>query len=143
MKIKRKWHLWSVSIFMIFIYFMGIYDFFMMLSHNNAYYESHGYGQAVIEYFTNYPLYFMIFWIINLLAGFISPILLILKDERSKNLALISAISDTILLILTFSFRNRWNVLGSSIAAFDFFILAITFALYFYCRYTFKKNRRV
>jgi hypothetical protein len=63
-----------------------------------------------------------------------------LKDIRSKYLALVSAIADTILLILTFTFRNRWDVLGSGVAAFDFFILAITFGLYFYCRYVFKRN---
>lgn len=141
MKTGGKWHLWSIAIFMIFIYLMGVYDFFMMLSHNKAYYASHGYGQGVIKYFTNYPFYFMIFWIINLLAGFISPILLILKDEHSKNLALLSVIADMILLILTFTFRNRWNVLGSRIAVFDFFILAITFGLYLYCRYVFNKIR--
>ncbi len=137
--VSRKWHLWIVSIFMIFMYFMGIYDFFMMLSHNKAYFASHGYGQVVIEYFTNYPLYFMVFWIVNLLAGFISPILLILKDERSKNLALISTIADAILLILTFAFRNRWYALGIRVAVFDFFILVITFGLYLYCRYIFKE----
>lgn len=139
MKVSRKWHLWSISIFMIFIYSMGIYDFFMMLSHNKSYYLSHGYGQGVIEYFTNYPFYFMIFWIANLLAGFISPILLVLKDERSKRLALISVIADVIFLILTFSFKNRWSILGSGVAVFDFFILTITLGLYLYCRYFFKK----
>jgi hypothetical protein len=119
---------------------MGIYDFFMMLAHNQTYYETHGYGSKVVDYFTNYPIYFMIFWIVNLLAGFLSPVLLMLKDIRSKYLALVSAIADTILLILTFTFRNRWDVLGSGVAAFDFFILAITFGLYFYCRYVFKRN---
>jgi len=77
----------------------------------------------------------MIFWIVNLLAGFISPILLILKDEHSKNLALISVIADMVLLILTFTLRNRWSVLGSGIAVFDFFILAITLGFYLYSRY--------
>lgn len=141
MNVNRKWHLWVISIFIIFIYFMGIYDFFMMLSHNKAYYASHGYGLEVIKYFTNYPFYFMIFWITNLLAGFISPILLILRNEFSKKLALISGIADIILMILTFTFRNRWNVLGSKVAAFDLLILIITFILYLYCRYTFKRTR--
>ncbi len=139
MKISRKWHLWIIALFMIFIYVMGIYDFFMMLSHNQTYYASHKYGQEVIKYFTNYPFYFMIFWIANLLAGFMSPILLIFKNIYAKYLALISTVADVILLLFTFTLRNRWNVLGSGVAAFDLFILSLTFGLYLYCRYVFKK----
>lgn len=140
MKISNKWHLWVIALFMMFIYIMGIYDFVMMLSHNKSYYASHAYGEAVIKYFTNYPIYFMIFWIVNLLTGFLSPILLILRNLHSKNLAFISVIADLILLILTFTLRDRWHVLGSGVAMFDFFILAFTFGLYLYCRYFFKKT---
>ena len=140
MKISRKWHLWIIAFCMIFIYIMGIYDFFMMLSHNQTYYASHGYGQEVIKYFTNYPLYFMIFWIANLLAGFMSPIFLIFKNIYSKYLALISTVADAILLLLTFTLRNRLAVLGSGVAGFVIFILASTFGFFLYCTYVFKKN---
>lgn len=139
MSINGQWHLWVIALFMLFMYAMGIYDIFMMLSHNQAYYTSHGYGQEVTSYFTDYPIYFMVFWIVNLLAGVTSPILLMFKDARSKYFALIAAIADAILLLLTFTFRNRWDVLGSGVAIFDLFILAFTFGLYLYCRHIFKK----
>src|SRR5574344_2294631 len=104
---KIKWYGYTFILFVLFMYIMGIYDFFMMLSHNSEYYLSHNYGKEVIEYFTNYPIYFMIFWIVNLLTGFISPLLLTLKKKLSKYLALVSSISQLILLLLTFAFRNR------------------------------------
>ena len=80
---KIKWYGYTFILFVLFMYIMGIYDFFMMLSHNSEYYLSHNYGKEVIEYFTNYPIYFMIFWIVNLLTGFISPLLLTLKKKLS------------------------------------------------------------
>lgn len=135
---KIKWYGYTFILFVLFMYIMGIYDFFMMLSHNSEYYLSHNYGKEVIEYFTNYPIYFMIFWIVNLLTGFISPLLLTLKKRLSKYLALVSSISQLILLLLTFAFRNRLEVLGLNIAIFDIFILLMTFGFYIYCKYIFK-----
>lgn len=124
------------SLFMIFMYAMGIYDLFMMLSHNSSYYQAHNYGQSVIDYFTNYPLPFLILWIINLIAGILAPVLLfILKNKKiAKNIALTSTIADTLLLLGTFLLKNRFAVLGLNIALFDLFILFLTFGYYLFCR---------
>ncbi|GBF74515.1 hypothetical protein PA598K_02865 [Paenibacillus sp. 598K] len=131
---KRPWHLWPIVLFVGFMYVMGIYDFFMMLSHNEGYYADHSYDQAVVEYFTNYPIYFMVFWIANLLAGVLAPITLTFNPKWAKNLAWISSVAGLILLLLTFTFRNRLSVLGGGVAAFDIFILLMTVSFYFYCR---------
>lgn len=131
---KRPWHLWLVALFVAFMYAMGCYDFVMMLTHNAVYYVSHGYGPEVVVYFTNYPFYFLICWVANLLCGFVAPILLILKKPKgAKQTALMSAIADALLLAGTFALRNRFAVLGANIALFDIFILAMTFAFYLYC----------
>ncbi|WP_128660010.1 hypothetical protein [Paenibacillus sp. 598K] len=131
---KRPWHMWPIVLFVAFMYVMGIYDFFMMLSHNVDYYADHNYGQAVVEYFTDYPIYFMVFWIANLLAGVLAPITLPFNLKWGKNLAWISSVAGLILLLLTFIFRNRLSVLGAGIAAFDIFILLMTVGLYLYSR---------
>lgn len=136
MIIKRNsWHLWLISFFVLFLYSMGIYDLFMMLSHNQNYYVSHGYGKQVVDYFTNYPIYFLVLWVTNLLGGFFSPLLLIIRSKWAKTLALISMVADLFLLLFTFIFRNRLLVLGVGVAGFDIFILGITFGWYLYCRY--------
>lgn len=140
MIVKRKWLLWVISLFMLFMYSMGIYDFFMMLSHNTSYYASHGYGEIVVKYFTDYPIYFMIFWIVNLVCGFSAPVLLLLGKRTSKIVALISTIADLILIISTSIFRNRFEVLGINVFIFDIFILLITICFYFYCRHIYKER---
>ncbi|MDP4145406.1 MAG: hypothetical protein Q8936_13135 [Bacillota bacterium] len=130
---KTPWHLWIISIFFIFIYAYGVYDYFMMLGHNVDYYNARGYGENVVKYFTNYPIPFLILYTTNVLTGLLAPILLLFKKKIAASIALVSAVSDTLLLILTFLFRNRLNVLGISIAIFDIGIAIITFGLYFYC----------
>lgn len=137
---KRPWHLWLIVLFVGFIYSMGIYDFFMMLSHNQDYYTAHNYGQAVVEYFTNYPAYYMVFWITNLLTGIAAPITLIFNLKQAKRFAFISWVADLILLLLTFTFRNRLEILGTDVAVFDVFILLMTFGLYLYCRIMNKRK---
>ena len=51
---KLKWHGILFALFMLFIYIMGTYDLFMMLSHNEAYYLNKGYGESIHNYFTDY-----------------------------------------------------------------------------------------
>ena len=130
---KAPWHLWFIAIFFTFIYTNGIYDYFMMLGHNMYYYNAKGYGSAVVQYFTNYPIPYLILYTTNIFAGFLASIILLFKKKTATSVAFVSAISDTLLLILTFLFRNRLNVLGMNIALFDIGIAIITFGLYFYC----------
>lgn len=136
---KMKWYSVIFALFVIFMYAMGIYDFFMMLGHNSAYYASHGYGENVAEYFTNYPLFFLVFWIANLIFGILSPILYLFKRRLCMNAAFISALADAVLIALTCIFRNRIGILGWHIFVFDLFILAMTFCFGMFCRSTYKK----
>lgn len=137
---KAPWHLWFIGIFFIFMYANGVYDYFMMLGHNVNYYNTKGYGESVVQYFTNYPIPFLILYTTNIFAGILAPILLLFKKKIAIYFALVSAISDTVLLFLTFLFRNRLNVLGLNIALFDIGIAVITFGLYFYCNKMKKKG---
>ena len=127
-------HLWLISLFFLFIYSIGIYDFFMVLGHNEAYYNSNNFGPAVVEYFTDYPLIPLFFWATNLLSGFIAPILLLFRSKWALKAAFVSAISIIILQLITFTFMNRWNVLGPWISMFDIVILILTVLFYFYCK---------
>lgn len=131
---KLKWYGVLFALFILCIYIMGIYDLFMMLSHNINYYESKGYGQIVIDYFTNYPIYLLVFWIGNLICGLVSPLLYVLNNIHAYKVAITSFGCDFILILLGIIFRNRLNVLGLDIFCFDLFILIITllFGIYLY-----------
>lgn len=129
---KIKWHGVVFALFILFLYVMGVYDIFMMLSFDEAYYASKGYGQSVVEYFTNYPLFGLVFWIGNLAFGLISPILYFLRKQSGYKIAFASFLCDLILVIWGVLFRNRLSVLGMNIFCFDMFILIITLAFSVY-----------
>ena len=109
--IKTPWHIWLIGLIFVLIYVIGIYDYFMMLGHNIDYYAYKNYGQAVVEYFTDYPILCLLFWIINVLGGFIAAILLLFRIRWAVYGAFAFAISMLCLDIITFTFRNRWKVL--------------------------------
>lgn len=136
---KIKWYGILFAVYIFFLYIMGTYDIFMMLSHNVQYYASKGYGEAVVNYFTDYPLYLLVFWIINLAGGLISPMLCLLKNKHSSTVAIVSAVADLILIVLGVAFRDRLNVLGVEIFCFDLLILISTFL---FGIYLYKVNGR-
>lgn len=134
------WHLWLVAAFFIFIYANGIYDYYMVLGQNADYYAAKGYGQTVMKYFDTYPTPFLILYTLNIYAGITAPIILLIRKKAATVAAGISAVSDILLLIFTFLMRDRFNVLGPEIAAFDIGIAILTICLYFYCRRMQKNN---
>lgn len=139
-KVKTPWHFWLIGVLSIFLYLNGAYDYVMMLGHNAVYYQSKHYGEAVIKYFTNYPAIFLIFYTANILFGIIAPFLLLFRTKKAVPTALVSAVAMLVLDILTYSFRNRWNVFGMWISIFDIGLLLFTWGFYFYCRYLAKQG---
>lgn len=135
---KLKWYGTLFALFMLFLYIMGTYDIFMMLSHNAAYYTDKGYGQSVVAYFTDYPVVWLIFWIGNLACGLLSPIFYLCRKKSAAILAMTSFICDLILILLGVAFRNRLAVLGTNIFCFDLLILFITllFAVFLHIQKT-------
>jgi hypothetical protein len=139
-RIKTPWHLWFIGLFFIFLNGVGVYDYFMMLGHNPAYYSSLNLGEAVFTYFTDYPISFKIFWIINLSSGLIASILLLFRNRWAVPVALICVSSLIILDVLTFGFRDRWHVFGPWLSLFDIAILLMMFGLFLYCRMMIKRG---
>lgn len=133
--VKTPWHLWIIGLIFTFIYSNGVYDYFMMLGHNVEYYNSKNYGDAVVEYFRNYPIVPLILWTVNIFGGLIAGILLFFRTNWAMWLSLISSISMLLLEIITFAFMNRWNVLGTFISLFDIGLLIITWLFFFYCKF--------
>lgn len=132
--VQRRWHWWPAALLLLFLYTVGIADCIFMLSHYEAYYAYQGYGPAVVDYFTDYPWYDLLFWLGNLLPGLLAPLALLVGKPQAAALARLSAASDAVLLALTALFRNRIGVLGLPVFLFDLLILALTAWFAWYCR---------
>lgn len=135
-----KWSGVVFALFILFLYIMGTYDIFMMLSHNEAYYLSKGYGEIVHNYFSNYPITGLILWIGNLMCGLIAPILYLLKNKYAYKVAYASFIFDLLLMLLGAIFNNRFKVFDINIICFDIFILVITLVYGIYLHFQIKRK---
>ncbi len=138
--IKTPMHLWFMGLFFILVYSIGMYDYFMVRGHNVDYLNSLNIGEAVITYFTDYPKVFLILWTINIFSGLIAPILLLFRSKWAVWGGLIAIISKLCLDVLTFAFRNRWNVFGPWLSLIDITILLITCGFFFYCKALAKRG---
>lgn len=139
---KIKWYGIIFALFILFLYIMGTYDLFMMLSHNEAYYISKGYGEVVHNYFTNYPIFGLILWIGNLICGLLAPVLYLLKNKNAYKVAYASFIFDLILILLGAIFNNRFKVFEINIICFDMFILIITLLFGIYTHISNKNQKQ-
>lgn len=136
---KLKWYGVLFSLFMLLLYVMGTYDLFMMLGHNEAYYLSKGYGQAVHEYFTDYPPVGLALWIVNLLSGLVSPLCCLMRKECAYKAAFVSGLSDLLLILYGAMFRKRFSVFSPFITCFDIGILIVTLL---YSLFLYSGNRK-
>ena len=139
---KLKWYGVLFALVVLFLYIMGTYDIFMMLSHNKAYYLSKGFGEGVYRYFTDYPVPGLILWIGNLMGGLLAPILYLLKKKCAYQVAYASFLLDLFLILFGVAFRNRFRGLDLAIICFDIFILVITFLFAVYLHWQVKKLHR-
>ena len=136
---KLKWYGIIFFFFLLFLYIMGTYDIFMMLSHNEAYYISKGYGEVIHNYFSNYPFVGLILWIGNLICGLLAPVLYLFKNKKVYKVAYASFIFDLLLILLGAFFNNRFEVFEINIICFDMFILIITLLFSIYTHIDNKK----
>ncbi len=130
---KTLWHLWVIGIFYFFLYGIGVYDYFMVLGLNEAYYNYNNFGEEVYAYFMNYPLLPLIFWTANIFSGITSSILLLLRLRWAVQASFISAISIILLQLITFGFMDRWHILGTRLSIFDMVIMLMKLGFFLYC----------
>ncbi|MEU2035861.1 hypothetical protein [Nocardia amamiensis] len=128
------WHLWGVGALFVLLNLGGAYDYVMALSENADYFRSQNYNNEQIQYFTDYPALPAIFWSIGVWGGLLAAILLLLRTRWTLPVAMTGLAGQVILDILTFGFRDRWQILGPRLALFDLVVLLLTAGFVFYCR---------
>ncbi|AWN19447.1 hypothetical protein [Streptococcus sobrinus] len=130
----KKLTIWGIcfAVLMFSLNLIGCYDFIMVVTHNRAYFAEL-YTPAIKAYFTNYPIFFLILWIGNLLGGILTPIFYIFKNKSAVSLAGLAFWADVLLVIVTCLFRNRIQIFGWHFAL-DLVILCLIGIYYWYLR---------
>ncbi|GGS62176.1 hypothetical protein GCM10010156_21230 [Planobispora rosea] len=131
---RAPWHLWVVGLFMLALYIGGARDYVLTLTLNPDYMAAQGYAEPQIGYFTDYPFGLGVLWTLNVTGGLASATASILRSRWAVPLALMTALAQLVLLILTFAFRDRWDILGPSMSLFDIGVGVLSFLFWWYCR---------
>ena len=137
--VRYSWHLLLIVALFLFLYGIAVYDYIMTVSHNRGYFEYLRYNQAVIDYFTSYPLVLLIFWTINVFGGIATLLLMLMRKEIAFYFSAATFVSMFLLDVITFAFRNRWNVIGAKASVIDTLMLILTLGLCIYNYFLFKK----
>jgi O-antigen/teichoic acid export membrane protein len=128
----RPRHLWIVAIVTFGLYLGGARDYLLILVHDTDY-MLRQFGPGGIGYFTDYPLALRILWVINIIGGLATPVLLLALSRWASPAAVATLTTQGLLLIVTFAFRDRWNALGAATAWFDIGITLVTVLVVWYC----------
>jgi hypothetical protein len=137
---SAPWHLWVVGSLFVLLNFGGVYDYVMAFSENPDYFRSQNYNGEQIQYFTGYPVLPAVFWTIGVWGALFAAILLLLRSRWALPVAITGLLCQVVLDILTFGFRDRWQILGPRLALFDFGVLVLTAGFAYYCHAMMSKR---
>lgn len=129
---SRPWHLWVVALFVFVLYVGGARDYLLILADNTGYIREQ-FGASGVVYFADYPAGFRIMWTINIICGLTAPIMLIVRSRWAFAAAITAALAQVLLLITTFTFLNRWAMLGAGTSWFDIGVGVVTGLFAWYC----------
>ncbi|MBL8080867.1 MAG: hypothetical protein JNM55_23040 [Anaerolineales bacterium] len=139
--VRYSWHLLLIVAAFLFLYGIAVYDYIMTVRHDAGYFKYLDYDQAVIDYFTNYPLMLLVLWTVNVFGGIVTLALMLLGSEIAFYFSAVTFASMALLDLFTFGFRDRWNVIGARASAVDLLMLALTLGLCVYNYFLFKRSQ--
>jgi hypothetical protein len=138
----RPWHLWVIVIVATFFMLFGLYDFIMVATHNMDYLTDR-YTPEGVRYFTNYPLGLLVLFGINVIGGMLASVVALWNKLAAMWLAIVSGVSDVVLLVFTIFFRNRFEAIGAGPTLQDIAICVGLFALAGYFWWLHREEQRL
>ena len=137
---SRPWHLWLIVVVATFFMSVGLYDFVMVATRNQAYLTDR-YTSAGVEYFADYPWYLLVLFGINIIGVMLALIVSLWNRRAAMWLALVSGAADVVLLLVTIFFRDRFAAIGIGLTLQDIAICVGIFVLAEYFRRLAKRDR--
>ncbi|PWE18283.1 hypothetical protein DDZ18_01355 [Marinicauda salina] len=124
---------WIVAGLAVLWNFMGVFDYVMTQTRNDAYLTS--FTDEQLAYFTSFPAWYVAIWASAVFAAFISSVLLLL---RMKIAAAGFAVSTALFLVSSvyaFGFTPAMEMMGAGGLAFSAVIFASLAALWWFSRW--------
>ncbi|MFT4231835.1 MAG: hypothetical protein QM606_03535 [Leucobacter sp.] len=135
---RRPWHLWLVVVVATLFMSVGLYDFVMVAAQDQAYLTSR-YTPEGVAYFSDYPWYLLALFGINVIGVMLALIVSLWSRRAAMRLALVSAVADVVLLVITILFRDRFEAIGIGLTVQD---IAICLGIVLLAWYFHRLSRR-
>lgn len=130
---RKPWHLWVVGIVSLLWNVMGVVDYLMTETRNEAYMAK--FTQEQLDYFYEFPAWAVSTWAIAVWGGLLGSVLLLLARRLATPVFLVSLIAMILTTVYSYGFSNGLEVMGGvGPALFSAVIFVISVLLWLYAR---------
>ena len=130
---KTPWHLWVVGILAVLWNLMGVYDYLMTETRNEAYLSN--FTAEQLEYFTSFPAWVVATWAISVWGSLIASVLLLLRKKIARDVFLLVLVTMAITFLYNFVLSSGLEVMGDAVSlAFTGLVVVVAILLYVYAR---------
>lgn len=130
--VNRPWHRWLVAVLVFGSHLGGLRDYWLIMARDTTYIQRQ-FGAGGLSYFLTYPWPLRTLWTINIASGLLAPIAMLIRVRWGLVIGLVAAVSQGLLMAITFATRHRWQRLGAATSLFDLGVELITVAFVVYC----------
>ncbi len=128
--VGTPWHLWVIGIVTALWNAMGVLDFIMTVTKNEAYMS--GFTQEQLDYFYGFPMWVVVIWAIAVFGSLLGSLMLLLRTKLAVAVFAISLLAMVSTAIYNFVFTNGLEIMGTGGAIFTAIIFVVAALLVFY-----------
>jgi hypothetical protein len=131
---KTPWHLWLVAIVAVLWNTMGVVDFTMTMTRNEAYLK--GLTPAQVDYIRNFPVWSIVAWGAGVYGGLLGSIALLLRRRWAVPVFLVSILGVIVTSVYSHLISDLDKVMGGGAGGmiFSAVIFVIAMFLWLYAR---------
>ena len=136
---KAPWHLWVVSVLAMLWCSMGVIDFLMTQTRNEAYMSN--FTPQQIEFFYSLPPWVLLAWAVAVWGGVLGAVLLILRRRFAVQVFLVSFIAMVLSTFHNYLLSDGMKVMGDPFSLiFSAAIFLIALALFVCAHVMYKRG---
>lgn len=129
---KAPKHLWIIGVVALLWNLMGVYDYLMTQTRNEAYMSK--FTPEQLEFFYGFPTLIVSAWAVAVWGGLLGAVLLLMRRGMAVWVLLASFLCMVVTAIHNFFIANGAEVMGSTGTIFSVVIFVIALGLFLYAR---------
>jgi len=129
---RRPWHLWVVPIVLLPWNAMGVFDFLMTQTRNEAYMAK--FSPEQLEFFYGYPVVLVAFWAIAVWGALVGDLFLLFRRRLAFATLAISFLAMIVSSGSSYAFLGGYELMGAQGLVFSIVIFVVALLQMLYAR---------